>query len=72
MNADLIKACSFSDVYLCSFVTSCMSHQCALGRIFVLWPSCGRFTTVPSFLSLELMTFTLFFFTGIPNSNKAL
>ncbi len=60
MNTDLIEAseaCCSLDV-LASFMTSGMSHHCALGVILVGQPLLGRFTTGPNFLHLWIMTLT--------------
>ncbi len=53
------EACSSLDVVLGSYMTSWMSHHCALGVILVGRPLLGRFTTVPSFLHLWIMALTV-------------
>ncbi len=54
------KACSSLDVVLGSFMTSWMSHHCALGVILVGQPTkLGRFTTIPSCLYLWIMALTM-------------
>ncbi len=53
------EACSSLDVVLGSFMTSWMSHRCALGVILVGRPLMGRFTTVPSSLHLWIMALTV-------------
>lgn len=47
-----------SDVFLGSFVTW-MNHWCTFGVILIAWALLGRFTSVPSFLHLWMMAFTL-------------
>ena len=53
------EACSSLDVVVGSFVTSWMSHRCALGVILVSRPLLGRFSTVPCFCHLWIMALTV-------------
>ena len=57
--SEVSEACSSLDVHLGSFVTSWMSRCCILGGILVGQTFLERFTTVPSFLHLEIMALTV-------------
>lgn len=46
---DTGEACGSFDVVLESFVTSWMSHSCAIGEILEGWSLQVKFATVPSF-----------------------
>ncbi len=56
---EVSEACSALDVVVGSFVTSWMSHRCALGVILIGRSLLERFTTVPCFRYLWIMALTV-------------
>lgn len=53
---ELREVCRSLDVYLCSYVTSWMTHHCRV--VLGGWSFLQRFTPLPSFLSLETIILT--------------